>query len=99
MTKQRTVPATLARLTPGGIRWLDSEQKRVIAECGMRLGRTTLLRAITDGLARARFSLAGVRAECEIADRIVTAFRASDPTQSHMESRESGNRKEAKEDA
>ncbi len=70
MSKRNTVPATLARLEPNGLKWLTNERKKILANGGNSIGVSTALRAIVSGLSEAKVDFSSCRSEFEISDRV-----------------------------
>jgi hypothetical protein len=75
--KRSTIPATLARLSPESLRWLNNEKKKIIGNGASSMGLSTALRAIVNGLSEARLNLGSCRSEFEISDRIRDLVRAA----------------------
>ena len=71
------VTATLLAVPILTLKYLDNECRTVQAKHGFRLRRVGICRAVVNGLAAAKFSLAPFRSEFELQDFICDAVSAA----------------------
>jgi hypothetical protein len=69
-TKTNNTVVTLLTATIETVRWIDGVTKQISSNCGVKLKRATIARAVLSGLCAAKASFASCRSEFEIQDRV-----------------------------